>query len=189
MLGSPPTAPGSLEEKLQVISRDLFGRGGLFEEICVVDKGQIVHVLQAGRALGRVHQQLRSREYPGWQSYERPSSTARTKSGRTTSASPETTASTNGNRRMTSLPMTPSQLAPPNKITMSGYRSFRRFASASEASCCWNTLVNPTIRGRLAASRSAYSSRNGVAAARACRTASTELVGSWGLRLLVHAAG
>ena len=47
-------------------------------------------------------------------------------------------------------PRRPSRLGvgTPKTTKIPGHFSFRRFASASEATCCWNTLVKPTSRGR-----------------------------------------
>src|SRR5258705_463680 len=92
---------------------------------------------------------------------EVPLKTRCTISGKIRSPSPDTAASTNGNWRTVSAPMTPSQFEPPKTMAISGARAFSRRASASDATCCWKTLVKPISRGRSARMSPAHSSRNG----------------------------
>jgi hypothetical protein len=94
-------------------------------------------------------------------------------SANTRSPSPDTIASTNENCRSVSTPIVASQFAPPITTKTPGSRSFTRLASASDARCCWNTLVKPTIAGRAATMRSAQSSTKAHAASRAARMAFT----------------
>src|SRR5947209_7740680 len=59
--------------------------------------------------------------------------------------------------------MVASQLAPPIMTKVSGSRALTRRASASDARCCWNTLVNPTMRGCVSTTRSAHQSMKSLA--------------------------
>src|ERR1051325_8252516 len=79
--------------------------------------------------------------------------------GKTKSASPETTASTNSNCRRVSTPITPSQLEPPKMTNQSGRRALIRCASARAATCCANMLVKPTTLGPSAKTSSRHSAR------------------------------
>ena len=52
--------------------------------------------------------------------------------------------SISGLRLITSAAMSSSKVAPPRMMGRAGYRRLMALASASEATICWNTTVNPT---------------------------------------------
>src|SRR5262245_42623559 len=102
-----------------------------------------------------------------------PDNTCFTKVGNVSSASPEKTASTNLYEFKSSAPISPSQFAPPNAMTTCGAQSLIRFASASEARCCWNELEKPTILKSDQHAAWKHSSMNAGTFLRCCKNVST----------------
>ena len=80
--------------------------------------------------------------------------------GRTTSASPRTTTSTQGNVRCSAAPMGPSQLAPPNTMVSEGSRCLRSLASTRDGTFWLKVEAKPTTRGPMARTSSTACARN-----------------------------
>jgi hypothetical protein len=82
---------------------------------------------------------------PPTSSRSRPAARASTTAGKETSASPLQATSTKGNCLASSSPISPSQLAPPNTVTMPGWAALIRRARARDAMFCSKVDVKPTM--------------------------------------------
>ena len=92
--------------------------------------------------------------------------------GKSSSASPDTTQSTQSNSLSVVQPISASQFAPPSIVKMEGSSSLTRRSRPSEAQCCSKVELHPTIRGRDATISCAIRSTNTAAKRRRFSSAS-----------------